>query len=72
MQRSLLRVAKWANRCIDSAGRLRVAAAKRAAVATVFEELEYDVLPVLETVAGVPSSARARFMAAALDAHLWS
>jgi hypothetical protein len=66
-----LRVAKWAERKLDVAARRRVADAKRAAVVQVFAELEYDLSPDVAQVAGVPSSAQARRMAATLTEELW-
>lgn len=67
-----LRVAKWSERRLDPLARARVTDAKRAAVATVMSELDYAVPEELATIAGVPSGAEARLMAAALEQELWS
>ena len=65
-------VARWAHGRLGKAARRRVAKARRDAVAALHAELRYEPSPSLVARAGMPPAAKARELAAALEASLWS
>jgi hypothetical protein len=67
-----LRVAAWADRKMDAAARARVRTARRLAGERVLYESSYEPSPALAAIVGVPRSADARRLAAAMHAELWS
>jgi hypothetical protein len=61
------RVARWIEPRLDSAGRARVAKARRRAVRQLRGELAHDAPIALRELVGLPSAARARELLDALD-----
>ena len=65
------RIAKWAESRMSTAAQHRVAAAQRACIQQLFDELSYADSVELQSTAGVPSRSQARELALALDQQLW-
>jgi hypothetical protein len=66
------RIAHWVEPRLDPAARQRIAAARRASVASLYQELDYQASERLTAVAGVPSATHARRLANALRGELWA